>query len=209
MKVLYYSLIVVIIDQITKILVKGIYIPFLNFNIIGLDKHQSIKVIGDFLQITFVENPGMAFGIGVNSSVKLFLSLFTIAAIVGVLYYLYLSRNERFIFRFALALILGGAFGNLIDRVFYGVIYNYAPLFYGHVVDFINVEFFDFKLFGQSYERFPIFNIADSAVSIGVVLLLFFNKKETKKVEENIDEEIKNREQEDTIDIQPDGKANN
>ncbi len=211
MKVLYYSLVVVIIDQITKILVKGIYIPFLNFNIAGIDKHQSIKVVGDFLQITFVENPGMAFGIGVNSGVKLFLSLFTIAAIIGVLYYLYLSKNEKFIFRFALALILGGAFGNLIDRVFYGVIYGYAPIFYGHVVDFINVEFFDFKLFGQTYERFPIFNIADSAVSIGVVLLLFFNKKEKeeKKVEDNVSENVKDLEQEETIEIQPDGKNNN
>ncbi|HPN39629.1 MAG TPA: signal peptidase II [Melioribacteraceae bacterium] len=210
MKVFYFSALVVIIDQITKILVKGIYIPFLNVNIVGMDEHQSFNVFGEFFKITFVENPGMAFGIGVNSEIKLLLSLFSIIAGVGIAYYIYISRNERFIFRFALALILGGAIGNLIDRTFYGVIYGYAPLFYGHVVDFFNVEFFDFTFFGQTYERFPVFNIADSAVSIGVVLLLLFNKAvPEKKAEEEEITDLDNTEQIDDTKIQPDGKNNN
>jgi len=209
-KVFYFSALVVIIDQITKILVKGIYIPFLNVNIVGMDEHQSFNVFGEFFKITFVENPGMAFGIGVNSEIKLLLSLFSIIAGVGIAYYIYISRNERFIFRFALALILGGAIGNLIDRTFYGVIYGYAPLFYGHVVDFFNVEFFDFTFFGQTYERFPVFNIADSAVSIGVVLLLLFNKAvPEKKAEEEEITDLDNTEQIDDTKIQPDGKNNN
>ncbi len=210
MKVLYYSALVVLIDQITKILVKGIYIPFLNLNITGMDEHQSFNVIGDFFKITFVENPGMAFGIGVNSEIKLLLSLFSIVAVIGIVYYIYISKNERFIFRFALALILGGAIGNLIDRTFYGVIYGYAPLFYGHVVDFFNVEFFDFSFFGQTYERFPVFNIADSAVSIGVVLLLLFNKKEKAKEKDEIlaaENEIIEKIEE--TEILSDGKNNN
>jgi hypothetical protein len=54
--------------------------------------------------------------------------------------------------------------------------YNYAPIFYGKVVDFINVDFFDITLFGRTYNRFPIFNIADSSVTIGVVLLILFHR---------------------------------
>ncbi len=212
MKVIYYSALVVLIDQVSKILVKGINIPFLNLNIVGMDEHQSFNVFGEFFKITFVENPGMAFGIGVNTEIKLLLSLFSIIAVIGIAYYIYVSRNERFVFRFALALILGGAIGNLIDRTFYGIIYNYAPLFYGHVVDFLNVEFFDFSLFGQTYERFPVFNVADSAVSIGVLLLLFFNKvkpeTENKSEIESENESVIS-EQIDETEIQPDGKNNN
>ncbi len=212
MKVIYYSALVVLIDQVSKILVKGINIPFLNLNIVGMDEHQSFNVFGEFFKITFVENPGMAFGIGVNTEIKLLLSLFSIIAVIGIAYYIYVSRNERFVFRFALALILGGAIGNLIDRTFYGIIYNYAPLFYGHVVDFLNVEFFDFSLFGQTYERFPVFNVADSAVSIGVFLLLFFNKvkpeTENKSEIESENESVIS-EQIDETEIQPDGKNNN
>jgi signal peptidase II len=74
-------------------------------------------------------------------------------------------------------MILGGAIGNLIDRVFFGVIYGYAPLFQGKVVDFVDVDFFDINLFGTIYDRWPIFNVADMAVSIGVILLIFFSRK--------------------------------
>jgi signal peptidase II len=66
--------------------------------------------------------------------------------------------------------------GNVIDRMFYGLFYDYAPLFYGKVVDFFDFDFFNFSIFGRSYDRWPIFNIADAAVSIGVLILLFFYK---------------------------------
>ena len=75
------------------------------------------------------------------------------------------------------AFILGGAVGNLIDRLFYGIFYGYAPVFYGKVVDFFDVDFFDFSIFGRSYDRWPIFNIADAAVTIGVLILIIFYKK--------------------------------
>ena len=197
MRVLFVSLFVVIADQLSKFFIKGISIPFLNINIIGMNERQSINVFGDFFKITFVENPGMAFGIGVSTEIKLLLSLFSLAASIGIIYYMYKSKEQKLILRLALALILGGAVGNLIDRTFYGVIYGYAPVFFGNVVDFLNVEFFDFNIFGQSYERFPIFNIADSAVSIGVVLLLLFNKVEVpegekKSLDENSDSENTN-----------------
>jgi signal peptidase II len=73
-------------------------------------------------------------------------------------------------------MILGGALGNLIDRVFYGVIFGDAPLFYGKVVDFLDMNFFDINLFGYQLTRWPVFNIADASVTLGVLLLLFFHR---------------------------------
>jgi signal peptidase II len=73
-------------------------------------------------------------------------------------------------------LILAGAFGNFIDRMFYGVIYGNSPLFYGLVVDFIQVDIPDITFNSITYTHWPVFNIADSCVSIGMVFLLFFNK---------------------------------
>lgn len=184
MRVLSITVVVIFFDQITKLLVKGISIPFLNINITGMNYAESIDVINSFFRITFVENPGMAFGIDVGGTSKLFLSLFSLLASIGIIFYLYKNQHQRYIVRVALALILGGAIGNLIDRTFYGMIYGYAPIFYGKVVDFFNVDFFDFAIFGKTYERWPIFNIADSAVSIGVVLILIFNKDEKKSKEQ-------------------------
>lgn len=177
MKVLYASLFIVIADQISKILVKGAVIPFLGIKIDGMNYAESIKVFGDYVKITFVENPGMAFGIEVGESSRLFLSLFSLLAGIGIIIYLFKIKNEKFIVRLSLAFILGGAVGNLIDRAFYGIFYDYAPLFYGRVVDFIHVDFFDFSLFGHRFNSFPIFNVADSSVTVGVIMLLIFHRK--------------------------------
>jgi len=183
--VLYLTFAVVLIDQVSKFLVKGGTIPLLNIHVQGMDYGSSINVFGDFFKITFVENPGLAFGIDVNETSKLFLSIFTLLATIGIFFYLYKSRSEKLIVRVALALILGGAIGNLIDRTFYGVFYGYAPIFYGKVVDFFNADFFDFTLFGRTYDRFPVFNVADSSVTIGVILLLLFHRTEKKIEAEN------------------------
>lgn len=176
MRVIFYSFIIVLIDQITKILVKGISIPFLGINHQDGSGESIFNVFGDIFKFTFVENPGMAFGIEVGDYAKLFLSLFSLIASIGIVIYLYNVRNEKFLYRFSLALILGGAVGNLIDRFFYGVIYGYAPLLYGRVVDFLHVDTFGFTIFGKTYDSFPIFNVADSAVTIGVALILIFHK---------------------------------
>lgn len=183
MAVLYISLFIVVLDQLTKFLIKGGTIPLLNLHVQGMDYGSSINVFGDFFKLTFVENPGLAFGIDVNETSKLFLSLFSLVASIGILYYIYKSKEQKLIVRIALACILGGAVGNLIDRMFYGVFYGYAPLFYGKVVDFFNADFFDFTIFGRTYDRFPIFNIADSAVTIGVALLIIFHKSVDEKKE--------------------------
>jgi len=177
-KVLRFTLLIVLVDQITKLFIKGFSLPVLQIHNSGLNYGEKHEILGSFLRITFVENPGMAFGIDLGLSSKFFLSVFSIVASIGILIYLYKIKNEGFMLRFSLALILAGAVGNLIDRVFYGVLYGYAPIFQGKVVDFIDMDFFDLNLFGAVYDRWPIFNVADMAVSIGVILLIFFNKKE-------------------------------
>lgn len=148
---------------------------------------EKIPVIGEFFRITFIENPGLAFGIDIDSNIKFWISLFSLIASVGLVIYLYVVRKENLGFRIALALILGGAFGNFIDRAFYGIIYDYAPLFYGKVVDFLDFDFFNLTFFGKSYDRFAIFNVADSSVTIGIFLLLFLYRDIGKK---EISEEI-------------------
>jgi signal peptidase II len=138
---------------------------------------QRIKVIGNFFRITFIENPGMAFGFNPGLNFKLFISLFSLIASIGLIVYLYYIRSSKLNTRIAIACILGGAIGNLIDRMFYGVVYGYAPLFYGRVVDFLDFDFFHFSLLGRVYDRFPIFNFADASVTIGVFILILFHKK--------------------------------
>lgn len=184
MKVLYVSFVVVIVDQLTKLIVKGFSIPFLNFNYEGMYHGQRIPVIGDFFRLTFIENPGMAFGIDPGSGFKFWITLFSLLASVGLVIYLYFVRTQNFSLRLALAFILGGAVGNLIDRMFYGVFYNYAPLFFGHVVDFLDFDFFNISILGREYDRWPIFNIADTSVTIGVLILIIFYKQHNKEEEE-------------------------
>ena len=177
MKVLYLSLVVLIADQVSKFYVKGISLPLMNLKLGGMHLGESISVIGNFFRITFTENPGMAFGFDPGSDFKLLISIFSLVASVGLLIYLFASRNKSLSLRIAIALILAGALGNVFDRMFYGLIYHYAPLFYGKVVDFFDFDFFNFTLFGRSYDRWPIFNIADASVTVGVLILLFFYKK--------------------------------
>lgn len=193
MKIIYVSLIIVVIDQITKLLVKGFSIPFLGFNYDGMYYGQSIPIIGDFFRLTYIENPGMAFGFDPGENFKLAVSLFSLFASIGLVFYLYLIRDKSFSLRLSIAFILGGAIGNLIDRTFYGVLFGYAPLFYGRVVDFFDFDFFNFTIFGVSYDRWPIFNIADAAVTIGVLILIIFyrsDEQEEKKKQEDENIEI-------------------
>src|SRR5579872_2320221 len=151
--------IIVIADQFTKLLVKGV--PFIGLQ--GIAYGSSRPLIDDIFRITYVENPGIAFGINIPA-MKIFFSLFSIVASIGI--FIYIKRNYYKLPKWeliALAMIMGGAIGNLIDRCFYGVLYHEESLFYGHVVDFLD--------FGYKKNWWPVFNIADSCVTIGVVLL--------------------------------------
>lgn len=178
MRVLYVTFGIVVLDQITKLLVKGFTLPIFDYYHQGMQLGQSIPVIGDFFRITFVENPGMIFGIEIGGPILRV--LFTLAVSFGLLYYIYHVRKEPLIIRLTLAMILGGAFGNLIDRIFYGVIFSEAPLFYGKVVDFFDMDFFHINIFGIQMDRFAVFNIADACVSTGLVMMLLFHNKFSK-----------------------------
>lgn len=175
MRILYVTGAIVVFDQVAKLLVKGFSISFLDFYHPGVPLGSSTAVFGDFVRLTFIENPGMAFGIDLGG--KLFLTIFSLFASVGILVYLFRIKDEPFVIRLSLSMILGGAIGNLIDRVFYGVIFGEAPLFYGKVVDFVDIDFFNIDFLGFHITRWPVFNVADAAVSLGVIILLVFHRK--------------------------------
>lgn len=147
-------------DFITKYLAKT-YLAYQNH----------IDIFGDFFRLTYVENPGMAFGLTLGNK-TLFLSL-SLIALVLVLYYLYKLKNEVWQLQLAISLITAGAFGNLSER-----------FFRGSVVDFFDFEFFDitipaFSILGIDFSgyymtRWPVFNIADMAVSCGMIIIFTF-----------------------------------
>lgn len=186
-------IIILLVDQVSKFWVK------LNMTI-----GQDISIIGDKFLIHFIENNGMAWGMEFGGEYgKLILTLFRIVAVFGIGYGLYYMIKNKYHRGFILnvALILAGAVGNIIDCVFYGRIFSestfyttaelfpegggYAPWFHGKVVDMlyfplINSTFPDWLPIwgGQDFIFFsPVFNIADSAISVGVILILIFQKR--------------------------------
>ncbi|MEO0557714.1 MAG: signal peptidase II [Bacteroidota bacterium] len=176
MRVLWLSLAIILADQVTKMLAKFQLEPL----------GRSVQVIGDLFKFTYTENPGMAFGLEIGS--KLFLTLFSIVATILILVYLWHVRKAPLGYRLALAFVLGGAFGNVIDRVFFGMTFGECfpsppgseRLFYGCVIDFLHVDVGvlyipDWVPFLEpvGYPLFPIGNIADVCIIIGVVLVLF------------------------------------
>jgi signal peptidase II len=171
MRVLWLSGLVLFIDQLTKAAV-------LEYMYRG----QSIPLIGDWLKFTFTENPGMAFGIEVGPQGTV--AVLALLAMCLVAYYFYHVRHSYLPYRLSLALIFGGAIGNIIDRVFYGVILGYGELFRGKVVDFIHVSVWEgwipefIPLYGGSFTRlFPIWNVADMAIVGGVIGVLLFHHR--------------------------------
>ncbi len=174
MRVLWFSVGIVLADQLSKLLVRGVTIAPLHIAWPGLEYGVSHRILGEFLRLTYIENPGMAFGIELGG--KSFFAVISILASGLILYYMYRVRHERLGFRIALAMILGGALGNLVDRVFYGVLFDQAPLFYGKVVDFIDVDFFNINLGFYHFHRWPVFNVADACVTIGVILVFIFHR---------------------------------
>ncbi len=178
MRLLFVSAFIVIVDQVTKLLVKG----FPAFNLTGVQPGQKVPVLGNIFSITLVENPGIAFGINFGSGFKLVITLFTLIASISLFIFLFRIRNKSFGLKLSVALILGGAIGNLIDRLFYGLVYGYAPLFHGKVVDFFNIQLFNIYLFNNTLGNY-IFNIADLSVTAGMICLLFALRKYNKEQE--------------------------
>jgi len=181
LKLLFVSFLILITDQLTKFYVKGFYLPVFNLDHSGLPQSRSITVIDRLLYITPVENPGIAFGINLGADFKMLLSVFTIIATIGLFLYFMKIRKEDFVFRLSVAIILGGAAGNLIDRIFYGYIYGYASILSGNVVDFLDLRIFNFFLINRTFNVY-VFNVADIAITIGVITLLYALSKKRKVV---------------------------
>jgi signal peptidase II len=168
LKIILIPIIVVLFDQLSKVLVKKYFIHEHLF-------YSNINILGDFLRFTFIENPGIAFGID-TSNYHLYITILTILAIVFIYYQLSISIINNNSDMFPLAFILGGAIGNCIDRILI-----FIPYFnYNGVIDFIDI--------GIKNSRWYVFNIADASISIGLFIFLynFFMIKTNKSIEKNI-----------------------
>ncbi len=167
--------VLVLVDQVIKVLVKT-----------NMDLGQQIYLIGDWCRLCFVENKGMAFGMAFGGNVgKFLLSLFRIC-LSGVLIWwihsLIKKGNTPTGVLVGLTLITAGAIGNIIDCLFYGLIWGYAPFMFGKVVDMF---YFPLITKGEEVIFFsPVFNFADSCVTIGAFYLLLFQWKFFSKEEE-------------------------
>ena len=169
-RVFWLAATVIIIDQVTKwIVLKKMY------------RGQSIDLLGDWLKFTFTENPGMAFGIEYGHPALI--TVFSVIATGLILFYTIRVGYLYAPYQISLSLVLGGAFGNIIDRVFYGAILYDTPLFVGKVVDFIHINVWrgsvpsGVPFFGGKFVAlFPIWNVADMAIVAGVAGILFFQK---------------------------------
>jgi signal peptidase II len=190
LRILFVSFFIVLVDQVSKFLIKGVNLPYLGIVIKGMRPGSSISLIDNFFRLTFIENPGMAFGLEIGS--KPIRSVFTIFASILIIYFIYKNRHEIFYLRFSLAMILGGAIGNLIDRIFYGVIYGSDGLLKGNVVDFFQMNIPDIKIFGKVFYSWPIFNVADIAVTAGFLMILIGYRKifQKKEVEEQVPSDL-------------------
>ncbi len=174
------SLLIIVLDQAIKMAVHFYMEP-------GF--YGQIEIISPYVKLHYTLNPGMAFGIQLGSDYgKLILTSFRILAMFGIGYFLYkLTANQsKPLLLVCTALILGGAIGNLIDSVFYGVLFNNAPLdapmqwFHGQVIDMFFFDFWEgilptwIPIWGGTYYSTPIFNFADAAIFCGVVTILLF-----------------------------------
>lgn len=195
MKIIFLSLTIFFIDQVSKIIVRGFSFPLFNVKLNGLYAGESKPLIQNVLHITLVENPGIAFGIDPGESLRDLILIITILTCIGFFIYLIFAKNADTKIRIAVALILGGAVGNLFDRIFYGIIYNYAPLFQGNVVDFLDVRIFKIFLFDNIHGNY-VFNFADVSILSGVFLLIYLilSSKKQKNVKELIPQIVDDKE---------------
>lgn len=188
---LFIILGVILLDQILKIWVKTSF--YLGEDI----------PLTDFFHLYFIENNGMAFGMEMGS--KLFLTIFRIVAVAVLIYYICRIKSRDGVrkgYITCFSLITAGAAGNIIDCLFYGLIFNnpyppevatlfpdgggYAPLFYGKVVDMLYFPLFGFDwpqwmpwVGGEHFIFFqPVFNLADAAITVGIISLILFYSKD-------------------------------
>ncbi|MBW6515356.1 MAG: signal peptidase II [Candidatus Cloacimonetes bacterium] len=159
---LWITILVILLDQATKLRVSQ-----------SMSIGQRITVIGDFFRIHYITNTGAAFSISLGNESLDRIFFITSTTIAIIIFAYLLSKEKSRIIQCGYALILGGAIGNLIDRIAYGAV----------------IDFFDFKFFSFIIDRWPVFNIADSAIVLAVILLLFdlfFPQKREEKAKQNI-----------------------
>jgi len=172
----------IVIDQAVKI--------WVHYNIV---LGEEIKVFGDWFKLHYILNEGMAFGLRFGSDYgKLGLTLFRIVAMVFISMYLYrmAKKGMHSGLLWSIALILGGAIGNVIDSTFYGVLFNNAPYdavtpwFHGKVIDMFYLDVWEGQVAdwvpiwgGEQLALWPIFNVADASIFAGVALILLYQKR--------------------------------
>jgi signal peptidase II len=208
---------VIAIDQLVKMLI--------HFN---MPLHSEIPVIGNWFKLHYTLNPGMAFGLILDWEYgKLFLTLFRLVAMVGIIWYMNFLANRQAPqgLLWCMALILGGAVGNVIDSTFYGVFFPEliadgatTPWFHGQVIDMFYFDIWKGELpawLGGGYTSlFPIFNVADSSIFIGVVTILVFQRKyfsERRLLQQEAEENVTENEiiSEDNPEISPEETSGN
>ena len=167
-KLLIMGAVLLVIDQVTKILVKT-----------NMSIGESFPVIGQWFRIAFIENEGMAFGMSFGGEAgKYILTAFRII-LSGILIWWVrdlIKKENPMGLLIPLALITTGAIGNVIDCVFYGVIWDYAPLFQGKVVDMLYFPLIDTYIGGKHITFFdPVFNIADRCVTVGAFWFVIYS----------------------------------
>lgn len=179
-KSLLLIFLVLLVDQLSKFYIK------LNFSL-----GESIHVF-DWFQIYFIENNGMAFGMEIVG--KLYLTIFRILAVTGLAWFIFnlIKKGARQGFVLSVSLLLAGAAGNIFDSVFYGVIFSdswgrvaeflpveggYASLFHGKVVDMLYFPLIK-NAAGETLFFSPVFNIADSAITVSAAIILLFFRKD-------------------------------
>ena len=195
------SLLVIIVDQIVKMLVH---------NNMTMGSNGQILILGELFKLHYLTNPGMAFGLKLDFEYgKLLLTVFRIGAMFAIGYYLYslVKKEAPKGLLVCIALILGGAIGNLIDSIFYGVLLDNAPYdapspwFHGQVVDMFYIDIWEgflpdwIPFIGGDYMAlWPVFNIADASIFVSICLILIFQRKYFKKEEEDkkLETEISN-----------------
>lgn len=188
---------ILIIDQVFKLCIK-----------LSMPLGGEIRVFGDWFILHFTENNGMAFGMEFGGDTgKIILTLFRVVAAVGIGWYLLRlsKKNAPTGLLICIAMIMAGAIGNIIDSAFYGMIFSdsmgqvatifpdgggYAPFLKGRVVDMLYFPVVNgyfpswFPFWGNEYFIFfrPVFNIADSSITVGVFMLIFFQRRYFKKL---------------------------
>ncbi len=192
---------IIFLDQLLKIWVK-------THLLLG----ETVPVLGNWFNLYFIENEGMAFGISLGQNFgKLMLSLLRIALVVVLCWYMHKQIKKDRMDGLTLTifcLIIAGALGNIVDCLFYGIIFNestpfalaslfpegggYAPFFYGRVVDMFYVKLFPipdgFPVWGGSYFFPAVFNLADACITVGIFMVIVFNKRVFRVFEKNEDE---------------------